>query len=79
MSHPDALKRALKAQAIETPSWGYGSSGTRFKTFPLLREARQEVSVPEDPVRALRKGDYQQTRAQERGTAAGGGGYPSSD
>ena len=25
---------ALKSQAIETPSWGYGNSGTRFKTFP---------------------------------------------
>lgn len=24
---------ALGAQAIETPSWGYGNSGTRFKTF----------------------------------------------
>ena len=24
---------ALKMQAIETPSWGYGNSGTRFKTF----------------------------------------------
>ena len=24
---------ALKTQAIETPSWGYGDTGTRFKTF----------------------------------------------
>ncbi|WP_030689396.1 L-rhamnose isomerase [Streptomyces globisporus] len=29
----DAVKAALKAQAIETPSWGYGNSGTRFKVF----------------------------------------------
>lgn len=28
------LFAALRAQAIETPSWGYGNSGTRFKTFP---------------------------------------------
>jgi L-rhamnose isomerase/sugar isomerase len=29
----DAVKDALKAQRIETPSWGYGDSGTRFKVF----------------------------------------------
>ncbi|MFD3873708.1 L-rhamnose isomerase [Streptomyces sp. NPDC058623] len=29
----DAVKAALKAQTIETPSWGYGNSGTRFKVF----------------------------------------------
>ncbi len=29
----DELFAALKTQAIETPSWGYGNSGTRFKTF----------------------------------------------
>lgn len=27
------LFTALRAQATETPSWGYGNSGTRFKTF----------------------------------------------
>ncbi len=27
------LFTALSAQEIETPSWGYGNSGTRFKTF----------------------------------------------
>jgi L-rhamnose isomerase len=26
-------KAALRAQRIETPSWGYGNSGTRFKVF----------------------------------------------
>jgi L-rhamnose isomerase/sugar isomerase len=31
---------ALKAQAIETPSWGYGNSGTRFKTFAWPGAAR---------------------------------------
>jgi L-rhamnose isomerase/sugar isomerase len=29
----EAVKERLKAQHIETPSWGYGNSGTRFKTF----------------------------------------------
>ncbi|MET9514367.1 L-rhamnose isomerase [Streptomyces sp. NPDC002994] len=28
-----AVKAALKAQAVETPSWAYGNSGTRFKVF----------------------------------------------
>ena len=30
----EAIKSALKAQQIETPSWGYANSGTRFKAFP---------------------------------------------
>ncbi|MEU6578540.1 L-rhamnose isomerase [Streptomyces sp. NPDC046805] len=29
----EAAKAALKTQAIETPSWAYGNSGTRFKVF----------------------------------------------
>lgn len=29
----DTIERALGALAIETPSWGYGDSGTRFATF----------------------------------------------
>ena len=36
----DAIKARLKRQAIETPSWGYGDSGTRFKTFPAPGAAR---------------------------------------
>jgi L-rhamnose isomerase / sugar isomerase len=28
-----AVKAALRAQHIETPSWAYGNSGTRFKVF----------------------------------------------
>ncbi|OKJ95073.1 rhamnose isomerase [Streptomyces sp. CB03234] len=28
-----AAKAALRAQAVETPSWAYGNSGTRFKVF----------------------------------------------
>jgi len=29
----EQVKAALKAQHIETPSWGYANSGTRFKAF----------------------------------------------
>src|SRR6476646_1391746 len=29
----DAINRALSAFDVETPSWGYGGSGTRFATF----------------------------------------------
>ncbi len=29
----EAVKAKLKQQRVETPSWGYGNSGTRFKTF----------------------------------------------
>ena len=30
----DPVKATLKQQRIETPSWGYANSGTRFKAFP---------------------------------------------
>ena len=36
----EAVKSALKAQRIETPSWGYGDSGTRFKVFSWPGAAR---------------------------------------
>jgi len=36
----EAVKARLKQQAIETPSWGYGDSGTRFKVFPWRGAAR---------------------------------------
>ena len=29
----ESVERALAALEIETPSWGYGDSGTRFATF----------------------------------------------
>jgi hypothetical protein len=29
----DAVKAALRQQRIETPSWVFGNSGTRFKVF----------------------------------------------
>src|SRR2546423_14759346 len=30
----EEVTRRLKAQRVETPSWGYANSGTRFKVFP---------------------------------------------
>ncbi|MDR7434265.1 MAG: L-rhamnose isomerase [Armatimonadota bacterium] len=36
----EAVKDAIKRLAIETPSWGYGNSGTRFKVFPWPGAAR---------------------------------------
>ena len=33
------VKSALHDQAIETPSWGYANSGTRFQVFPWLGAA----------------------------------------
>lgn len=35
-----AVLDKLKRQRIETPSWGYGNSGTRFKVFPYPGAAR---------------------------------------
>ncbi|WP_328583939.1 L-rhamnose isomerase [Streptomyces sp. NBC_00370] len=40
------VKAALKSQVIETPSWGYGNSGTRFKVFT-------QEGVPRDPYEKL--------------------------
>jgi L-rhamnose isomerase / sugar isomerase len=36
----DDVKAKLKRQHIETPSWGYGNSGTRFKVFAWNGAAR---------------------------------------
>ena len=37
-----AVEARLRDQRIETPSWAYGNSGTRFKVFP-------QAGVPRDP------------------------------
>ena len=37
-----AVRSALRSQRIETPSWAYGNSGTRFKVFA-------QPGVPRDP------------------------------
>src|SRR3712207_7943083 len=41
-----SVEDRLRAQRIETPSWGYGNSGTRFKVFP-------QKGVPRDPFEKL--------------------------
>src|ERR1700722_12692762 len=41
-----AVKSALRAHKIETPSWAFGNSGTRFKVFPQLgipRNPREKI------------------------------------
>ncbi|GAA3652723.1 L-rhamnose isomerase [Nonomuraea antimicrobica] len=40
------IKAALRVQHIETPSWAYGNSGTRFKVFA-------QKGVPRDPYEKL--------------------------
>jgi L-rhamnose isomerase/sugar isomerase len=36
----EPVKARLKQQRLETPSWGYGNSGTRFRVFPWPGAAR---------------------------------------
>ena len=38
----DAVRRELRGLAVETPSWGYGDSGTRFRVF-------KKAGVPRTP------------------------------
>ncbi|CAN5885584.1 L-rhamnose isomerase [soil metagenome] len=38
----DVVEERLRAQRVETPSWGYGDTGTRFAVFP-------QRGVPRDP------------------------------
>ncbi|WP_405718835.1 L-rhamnose isomerase [Streptomyces sp. NBC_01537] len=46
MTDLSSVKAALKAQAVETPSWAYGNSGTRFKVFA-------QAGVPRNPFEKL--------------------------
>ncbi|MEV5409175.1 L-rhamnose isomerase [Thermopolyspora sp. NPDC052614] len=46
MTDLTAVKAALRTQHIETPSWAYGNSGTRFKVFA-------QKGVPRDPQEKL--------------------------
>jgi L-rhamnose isomerase/sugar isomerase len=43
-----ALERRLAGFAVETPSWGYGDSGTRFATFPQPGRPRDVFERLED-------------------------------
>ncbi|MFJ3103748.1 L-rhamnose isomerase [Streptomyces sp. NPDC086835] len=46
MTDRAAVKAALQAQTVETPSWAYGNSGTRFKVFA-------QPGVPRTPYEKL--------------------------
>jgi L-rhamnose isomerase / sugar isomerase len=42
MTSHETVRRALRSQTVEVPSWAYGNSGTRFKVFA-------QAGVPRDP------------------------------
>ena len=41
-----SVEERLRSQRMETPSWGYGDTGTRFAVFP-------QTGVPRDPFEKL--------------------------
>ncbi|MGI8746822.1 MAG: hypothetical protein ACR2J4_00530, partial [Deinococcus sp.] len=51
---PADLFAALASQRIETPSWGYGNSGTRFKTFAWPGAARDIYEKLDDAAEVQR-------------------------
>ncbi len=48
------VKATLRKQVIETPSWAFGSSGTRFKVFPQPGVARNPYEKIEDAAQVHR-------------------------
>lgn len=48
MNQPHDLTAALSELTIETPSWGYGDSGTRFAVFPQPGRPRDVYEKLED-------------------------------
>ena len=44
----DSIEGALAALVVETPSWGYGDSGTRFATFPQPGRPRDVLERVDD-------------------------------
>ncbi|MBS3023516.1 MULTISPECIES: L-rhamnose isomerase [Acidiphilium] len=51
----EAVMARLDAQAIETPSWAFGNTGSRFKTFPLPGAARTVWEKIEDAAEVHRQ------------------------
>ena len=49
-----ALIKSIQDFRIETPSWGYGNSGTRFKVFPWPGAARNLHEKLEDAAEVQR-------------------------
>jgi L-rhamnose isomerase/sugar isomerase len=50
----DAVERSLATFVVETPSWGYGDSGTRFGTFPQAARPRDVFERLEDAAQVHR-------------------------
>lgn len=50
----EAVKSKLKALKVETPSWGYGDSGTRFKVFKQVGIPRNAFEKLEDAAQVNR-------------------------
>jgi len=48
MADDHAIEQALAAFSVETPSWGYGDSGTRFGVFPQPGRPRDVFEKLED-------------------------------
>ena len=49
----DAAESALRSLVIETPSWGYGDSGTRFGVFPQTGRRARPSSASTTPPRCI--------------------------
>jgi L-rhamnose isomerase/sugar isomerase len=54
MTDHSAVKAALREQAVETPSWAYGNSGTRFKVFAQAGVPRTPREKLDDAARVHR-------------------------
>jgi L-rhamnose isomerase/sugar isomerase len=48
MTHEHQIEQALAAFSVETPSWGYGDSGTRFGVFPQAGRPRDVYEKLQD-------------------------------
>ena len=55
MSDLDAVKTALRSLEIETPSWAFGNSGTRFKVFAQQGVPRTPQEKVEDAATVHRR------------------------
>jgi len=50
----ERVEQALRSQRIETPSWAFGNSGTRFGVFPQAGAPRTTVEKLEDAAQVQR-------------------------
>ena len=50
----EAIERAVGELVVETPSWGYGDSGTRFGTFPQAGRPRDVFERVDDAAQVHR-------------------------